>query len=68
MKRSGYLWFRQGIDLNKAGLEIKGYGTTGDFVCRLEINGAGVKVFAGEKGVKTIAEANWEQLVEKLSA
>jgi len=68
MKRSSYLEFIQGIDLNKAGLKIWGFDPNGKFVARLEINAAGLKVFTGERGGKKIAYVNWEGLVEKLQA
>jgi hypothetical protein len=66
MKRSSSLRLEQDIDLNKAGLKIWGYDTKRNFVCRLEINGAGIKIFTGTKGGKEIAYANWEQLIKKL--
>jgi hypothetical protein len=67
MKRSSYLKYDEVIELGKRGLTIWAYGRTRKFVCRLEINAAGLAVFAGTKGSKRLANASWEQLVRKLS-
>jgi hypothetical protein len=45
-----------------------GVRRTGDFVCRVEINAAGLAVYGGTKGGKRIADVSWERLVHKLSA
>lgn len=67
MKRSSYLNYDEDITLGKRGLKIWAYGRTQEFVCRLQINAAGVAVYSGAKGNKCIANVNWEQLVGKLS-
>jgi hypothetical protein len=67
MKRSSYLKYDEVVELGKRGLTIWAYGKTRKFVCRLEINAAGVAVFSGTKGKKRLANASWEQLVRKLS-
>ena len=67
MKRSSYLIYDEIIALGKRGLTIWAYGKNRKFVCRLEINAAGMAVFSGTKGKKRIANASWERLVEKLS-
>jgi hypothetical protein len=66
MKRSSWVHVGQNIQLNKAGLTIRGYNMDGDFVCRLKINARGVIVSSGSGGAKGIANLNWEQLVKKL--
>jgi len=66
MKRSSIMHFKQNINVDKAGFKIWGYDTKGKFVCRLEINAAGLALYTGEKGGRRIANVNWERLVEKL--
>lgn len=66
MKHSSYLKYDETIELGKRGLTIWAYGKK-KFVCRLEINAAGLAAFSGSTGRKQIANATWEQLVEKLS-
>jgi hypothetical protein len=48
-------------------MKIWGYDKEEKFVCRLEINAAGIAVFSGEKGGKKLCDLNWERLVQKLS-
>jgi hypothetical protein len=67
MKRSSYLKHDEVIELGKRGLTIWGYSTKGRFVCRVEINAAGLTLYSGTKGRKRIANASWENLVKKLS-
>jgi hypothetical protein len=68
MKRSSYLKYDETVELGKRGLTIWAYGKSRKFVCRLEINAAGIEVFSGTKGRRRIANASWERLVERLSA
>ena len=56
------------IKLARAPITVRGFDTSGKFVCRLEINGAGVDVFAGEKGGKLICRLNWEGFLDALTA
>ena len=42
MKRSSYLKHDETIELGKRGLTVWAYGRTGKYVCRVEINAAGV--------------------------
>jgi hypothetical protein len=65
-KRSSYLQLDQEISLDKTGLRVWGYDQNEKFVCRLEINHAGVAVYAGT-GQKLVANIGWEALVEKLA-
>jgi hypothetical protein len=37
------------------------------YVCRVELNGAGLAVYTGTKGLKRIANVTWEKLVERLT-
>lgn len=67
MKRSSYLQYDELLPLGKRGLTIWGYDKNEQFVCRLEINAAGLALFSGTKGKKRIANASWETLVEKFS-
>ncbi len=68
MKRSSYLKYDEIVELGKRGLTIWAYGKTHKYVCRLEINAAGLAVFTGKKGGRRIANVNWEQLVHRLSS
>jgi hypothetical protein len=54
------------LPLSNKALRIWGYSKDEKFVCRLEVNSAGVAVFAGEKGKTKICDVSWETLVEKL--
>jgi hypothetical protein len=64
-KRSSYLSARD-LQLGKRPIKIWGYDKSEDFVCRLEINAAGVEVFSGGRGGKKLGNYSWEQLVTKL--
>jgi len=55
------------IQLHRGGLRIWGYSPKGRFVCRVEVNGAGLALYSGVKGRKKIANATWEKLVDKLT-
>lgn len=66
MKRSSYLRYDEDIELAVKPVCVWAYSKTGKFVCRLEINGAGVAVFSGKKGKKRLADVDWEQLVKRL--
>ena len=68
MKRSSYLKYDEGIQLGKRGLTVWGYGKTGKFACRVEINGAGIAIFTGPKGQKKLANVSWENVVTRLSS
>ena len=65
-KRSSYVSLRD-LPLGKRPIKIWGYDQSDKFVCRLEINAAGVAVFSGEKGGKMLCNVSWERLVKKLS-
>lgn len=46
---------------------VWGYGRKKQFVCRLEVNAAGVAVYTGTKGKKKLANVSWEKFVERLA-
>jgi hypothetical protein len=64
-KRSSYLSARY-IHLGKRPIKIWGYNQAEKFVCRLEINAAGLEVFSGVTGGKRLRNWNWESLVKEL--
>lgn len=68
MKRSSYVQYDEAIELGKKPLYVWGYGKSGKFVCRLEINAAGIAVYAGKKGGQRLADLGWEPLVKKLQS
>lgn len=68
MKRSSYLKYDEIISLGKRGLTVWGYDKSEKFVCRVEINAAGLALFSGAKGRKRIANVSWERLVSEFSA
>jgi hypothetical protein len=67
VKRSSYLRYDEIIGLGKRGLTVWGYDKEQKFVCRVEINAAGLALYSGTKGKKRIANVGWETLVQKLS-
>ena len=64
-KRSSYLSAHD-IQIGKKPITIWGYSKTEKFVCRLEINAAGLTVYAGGRGGKWLGDFSWEELVDKL--
>jgi hypothetical protein len=66
-KRSSYLSARY-LWVGKRPIKIWGYDKSERFVCRLEINAAGLAVFSGEKGGRMLCDLSWEMLVKKLKA
>jgi hypothetical protein len=66
-RRSSYLHVPQVIELETKPAKLWCYDTAGKFVCRLEINGAGLAVYSGEKGGKRLCNVTWEGLVDTLS-
>ena len=56
------------VELPNAPVYVWGYNTAGDFVCRMEINAAGVALYSGTKGKKKLCNVTWERLVAKLTA
>jgi hypothetical protein len=67
LKRSSYLVHDEEIPLGTRGMTVWGYDKKRRFVCRVEINAAGLAVYAGSKGGKRLADVNWEGLVHKLN-
>ena len=68
MKRSSFLQYTAGSELGVKPVRVWGYDKKGKFVCRLEINGAGLAVYTGKKGQKRVGDLNWEKLVQQLQA
>jgi hypothetical protein len=66
MKRSSYLQHDDVIELGKRGVKLWCYGRTGKYVCRLEINAAGMAIYTGNKGGRRIGNLSWESVVDKL--
>lgn len=65
LKRSSYLSARD-IRLAIRPVKIWGYGKSQNFVCRLEINAAGIAVFTGERGGEKLCNDSWEKFVKRL--
>lgn len=53
------------IEIGKRPIYVWGYSKSGEFVCRLEINAAGIAVYAGTKGRKKLGDLSWERLVRR---
>ena len=67
LKRFSSMQYQGYIDLGMGpSVRIWGYGKKGKFVCRVELNSAGLALFSGTKGRKRIANVTWETLVERL--
>ena len=66
MKRSSYLQYSAYVPLDVKPLKVWGYGRNKKFVCRVEINRAGLAVYAGQKGTKKLVNMSWEGLVKRL--
>jgi hypothetical protein len=68
LKRSSSLYMRDEVYLGKGpAVIIRGYDTSGKFVCRLAVSNAGVAVYSGGRGQKFLGDLTWEQLADKLS-
>lgn len=65
-RRSSYLMHAEEVALGVKGLTVWGYSPKGKFICRLWVNSAGLAVYAGEKGNKTLLNVTWEGLVRQL--
>ena len=66
MKQRSYLKYSAEVELGIKPAFVWGYGRSGRFVCRLEINSAGIAVCSGKKGTKRLANVSWEALVKRL--
>ena len=59
--------YRGDIDLGMGpSVRIWGFGKKGKFVCRVELNSAGLALFSGTTGQKRIPKVTWEKFVERL--
>jgi hypothetical protein len=55
MKRSSHLQYGAVSELGVKPVRVWGYDKRGRFVCRVEINGAGLAVYTGKKGQRRLA-------------
>ena len=74
LKRTAVMQYTGEIELSTKPLKIWGYGKkgatrnrVGEYVYRLEINSAGIAVYAGKKGLKRVANLSWEDFVARLT-
>ena len=67
MRREASFQFKSPVGLGTAPIVVWGYGRSGKFVCRVEVNSAGLAVYAGTKGKKKLADASWEKLTKLLT-
>jgi hypothetical protein len=66
--RKSYLYFDDyWIELRRKPICVYGYSKRNKYVCRLDINSAGIAVHAGKKGGRILINVNWERLVKILS-
>jgi hypothetical protein len=70
-KRGAYLHvgrpqFGVPVPVGKKPVWITGYSKSDEFVCRLEISAAGIAVFTGRKGRKSLGDWTWEKFVQDL--
>jgi hypothetical protein len=67
VKRSSTMQYPGRIDLGVGpSVDVRGYNKKEKFVCRVELNTAGLAVYTGTKGSKKVAKVTSEQLVERL--
>jgi len=66
-KRSSFLSARD-LRLGKRPIKIWGYDKSDRFVCRLELNAAGLAVYCGQRGGRKLCDLSWEKLVAKLKS
>ena len=67
MKRTASFRFKSEVELGHAPIIVWGYGRSGKFVCRVEVNSAGLAVYSGGTGNKKLADASWEKLTKLLA-
>ena len=66
MKQRSYLKYSAEVELGIKPVFVWGYGRSGRFVCRVEINSAGMAVYTGRKGTRRLGNMSWEGLVKRL--
>ncbi len=66
MKQRSYLKYAAEIELGIKPLIVWGYGKTGRFVCKVEMNSEGIAVYSGKKGTNLLGNMSWEGLVRRL--
>jgi len=65
-RSSSYLQYSAVSELGIKPLKVWAYDKRGRFVCRLEINRAGIAVSTGKYGTKRLLDTNWEKFVKRL--
>jgi hypothetical protein len=58
--------YDESVELGVKPVRFWAYGKTGKFVCRVELNSAGVAIFSGITGQKRLADVRWEAFVRQL--
>lgn len=66
VKRSSYMKYEEYIELGVKPVRLWAYSKTGKFVCRVELNSAGVAIFSGVTGKKRLADVSWEGFIKQL--
>jgi len=66
VKQRSYLKYSAEVELGIKPAFVWGYGRSGKFVCRVEINSAGIAVYSGRKGTKRLGNMSWQGLVKRL--
>jgi hypothetical protein len=54
-------------EIGRTPVTVWGYNKKGRFVCRIQLNSAGIEVKAGRFGNRNIADVTWEKLIERLA-
>lgn len=65
-RQSSYLQYSAYIPLEIKPLVVWGHGEDDKFVCRVEINRAGIAVYSGKTGTKRLGNMDWKGLVKRL--
>jgi hypothetical protein len=60
--------YKPEVWLGTAPIVVWGYGRSGKFACRLEVNSAGLAVYSGPRGGKKLIDASWEKLTKRLGS
>jgi hypothetical protein len=65
-KRSAYLEVPPIPLQRRRAIKVWGYDKKTDFVCRVEINAAGLEIYSGKKGGESLGNFSWKALVKTL--
>jgi len=66
VRQRSYLKYSAEVELGIKSAYVWGYGKNGKFVCRVEINSAGIAVYSGKKGTRRLGNMSWQGLVKRL--